>query len=467
MEVLATARLFMVLGNVAALGLAFLYAQSLLGPLAALAGFLLIAFEPFDVAHTRFLHTNGLVSSLMFLSVLAFLHYLRGRGWLSLLVSGAAGGLALLTVTPAVTLAPAVALLALVERPWQAEIPGWRAAFKALLRRWALPLAVWSLALLAVVSAVWPAMWVDPLGSLYKSFAYSFLAVEGEVGGAQFVQAYQAGDQTVAAEDTSYFYYYPLNYLWRTTPVSLLGLVLLGAALLSAALARKPGSGSLKALLPGGARQALGGLLLFALVYTVLMSLGEKKFDRYYLPVYLALDIAAGLGYLAAGRLLADRLPRFKLAAGLPAGLALLAAGLQALILLPHYPYYLTYYNPLMGGAAKAPEVMMIGWGEGLNEAARYLEAQPGIEKKRILTWYALAFNWYAAPFGLQAEEIPYRYASPAELDAQLAADYAVIYANQRQRSLPPELLAALAGRTPEKVVSIHGLDYVWIYRLK
>jgi hypothetical protein len=44
------------------------------------------------------------------------------------------------------------------------------------------------------------------------------------------------------------------------------------------------------------------------------------------------------------------------------------------------FPYYLSYYNPLMGGPRKAPQVMQIGWGEGLDQAGRYLDRNPSPE---------------------------------------------------------------------------------------
>ncbi|MEZ4610894.1 MAG: hypothetical protein R2838_11745 [Caldilineaceae bacterium] len=43
-----------------------------------------------------------------------------------------------------------------------------------------------------------------------------------------------------------------------------------------------------------------------------------------------------------------------------------------------HYPYYLTYYNPLVGGTWSAPYVLFAGWGEGLDQAAGGPTAQPG-----------------------------------------------------------------------------------------
>ena len=93
---------------------------------------------------------------------------------------------------------------------------------------------------------------------------------------------------------------------------------------------------------------------------------------------------------------------------------------LQLALTVSSYPYYLTYYNPLLGGIRKAQEVMTVGWGEGLNEAARYLKDQPDISKKIIYSWYPLVFNWYSANLGFQAQVDRYRRPAQPGADARL-----------------------------------------------
>ncbi|HXF63495.1 MAG TPA: hypothetical protein VNK95_17835, partial [Caldilineaceae bacterium] len=138
------------------------------------------------------------------------------------------------------------------------------------------------------------------------------------------------------------------------------------------------------------------------------------------------------------------------------AGLALAGlVGVQAALALPHFPYYFTYFNPLMGGSARAPEVMMIGLGEGLDEAARYLNAKPNAAELAVASWYrGGSFNYLFAGQDLDIEEF-YR------------ADYAVLYAHQWQRRVPNDrLLDYFRGLTPEHIVTLHGIDYAWVYNL-
>ena len=449
MTVLATARLLAVLVNGAALLLAFLYARRLFNPWLAFFAFLLIALDPFYTAHSRVLHTNAYLASFGFLTVLAFLDFLRFRRWLSLAVSGAALGLSILTVTPGFFLITIVGLLALAgwfwqpaaaRRPW---LPGlWRQVVR--------PLLAWGLVGLLVIFLAWPAMWVNPVGTLGKILGYSLSAAEGEIGSAHFVQSYESTVDSGAM----YWDFYPLTYLWRSTPLAWLGLALALAALVGFLWRRGK-------LTP--ANFAVCGVLGYALLFGVLMTLGEKKFDRYFLPGYLALDLIAALGWLKLVEWLNGRLGWFKrLRLGI-AVLALVIAG-QAALTLASAPYYLTYYNPWMGGLKKAPEVMSVGWGEGLNEAALYLKDTPGIKHKRILSWYPLAFSYYSASLGFTAELVEFTpEMGPADLQGY---DYVVIYLNQWQRHMPARALDYLATLTPAHTVQIGGVDFARVYAL-
>ncbi len=123
-DLLAAGRAFVVAATVLTLLLAFRIAVDLLGLLPALIGFLLIAFEPFLLGLTRMLHVDGLSSAFMLLAVLAFLRYCAGananlrHGTRYLVISGVAAGLAWLSKSPALFLAPFMALVVLAAL-WQ------------------------------------------------------------------------------------------------------------------------------------------------------------------------------------------------------------------------------------------------------------------------------------------------------------------------------------------------------------
>jgi hypothetical protein len=199
------------------------------------------------------------------------------------------------------------------------------------------------------------------------------------------------------------------------------------------------------------------------------MTFGAKKFDRYLLPAYAPLDLVAAMGWLTAGSLAkanrwlqrrSDGLARLA-GAAIPA----LAVAGQFSAAAPAFPYYLSYYNPLLGGTPKASEVMMIGWGEGLDQAARYLNTKPHAERLRVSTWF---WNGTFSYF-FKGESIPGRFTPDSAGRIQwLTSDYCVLYINQRQRGrLPPELLDYTDRLTPVMVVRIQGLEYARVYDVR
>jgi hypothetical protein len=200
-------------------------------------------------------------------------------------------------------------------------------------------------------------------------------------------------------------------------------------------------------------------LLTFATAYTVLMSFGGQKYDRYLLPVFAPLDLAAAWGWFVLLNSLVRRFDRrfSRMAAGaLAAGLVLI----QALGLAQSFPYTYTYFNPLLGGLKSAGNVMMLGWGEGLDQAASYLNSLPGAGRLRVAAWYGDIFTF----FFRGVTDVIDENTSLADLQG---ADYAVIYIQQVQRQVPsPEFLAYFTRLTPEYTVRIDGVDYAWIYRL-
>jgi hypothetical protein len=448
-----------------------------LGP--ALAGFALLAFDPFHIGLTRLLHLDGLVSSLMLVSVLGFLAYLyRGRRFVDLLISAVAAGLGWLTKSPAFFLAPFLAFLGLIEI---GRVAVGRAVAKRGLRVAGLlgiarPLAAWALLGWLVFFLFWPAMWVDPLGTLGRVFAEAEVyAAEGHTTGTYFLGMAITGDPGKR--------FYPLAYLWRATPVGLLGLALAGITFVSAVsvgikfsgLRREGGSNISPAETPLHRQTGSAGLFsdrvafwsalalaLFSILFALFMTLGSKKFDRYLLPVFAPLDLLAGLGLWSGAGWLAGkagvRLERNLLLGGL--GLAVL---LQAGWAIKTFPYYLDYYNPLLGGSEKAPEVMMIGWGEGLDQAARYLNAKSQAETLKVMAWYPDGvFSYFFDGETVHAEP---EWEQTEPLLRQ--SDYAVTYIHQWQRDLPfPEMLELLSTQTPERTIILNGIEYAQVYDL-
>jgi hypothetical protein len=449
-SLLAAGRFWVVLAGTLTLSLAFVFARRLLGRVPAFLGFMLIAFDPFHTALSRLLHLDGLLASFMLLSTLSFLSYLEGRRFLHLVVSGVAAGLAWLTKSPGLFLVPLVTLLALLPRQMTAQLPrGARPIRLAWQRAW--PLLAWALVAIIVTVALWPAMWVDPLGALSGVLQEAIGYAQAGHGNAAFFDGTVVPDGRLGA---SFWYYYPLTYLWRTTPVVILGLL----AAIASLLLRWP------RLHRGTQRSTAAVLGLLAMGLAVLFTLGTKKGDRYLCPAFLPLDLLAGMGWVAT-----VRWPARSKAVARPRWFSPLAVGLviafQVGPILQTSPYYLTYYNPVMGGTATAPESMQIGWGEGLDQAARYLSAKPDADQLGVFSWYNRGcFSYF---FSGNSERILRDVGwGDASLQQLLNSDYAVVYIHQWQRETPLQLLAYLSHREPERSVWINGLEYARIYSL-
>lgn len=467
-EMLEAGRIFVVLMITVTLLIGFHEAMRLIGLWPALAGFLLIAFDPFLVGLSRLLHLDGLVSALMLLSVLAFLTYFyRGRKKWDLFLSAVAAGLAWLTKSPALFLVPFVGLICLFEfgrRLYTARRWRWQdAGHSAWQSGW--PWLVWLGVGCAIFVLSWPSMWVHPISTLQRVFnEANTYASEGHASDVFFDGRVITGDPgrpTYPEKYLKHIYYplsyvgrrfYPLVYLWRATPVVLVGL---GLAAIGFFLRRRVPE-------ERTARWTAVLLVLMALLFAIFMTMGSKKFDRYLLPIFAPLDLVAGIGWVLVTRWISDRISPRVQQYSVPLVLSGIAL-LQLTAILQTYPYYLTYYNPLMGGSAKAPQTMMIGWGEGLDQAARYLNAKEGGGRLRVLAWYpdgSFSYFFDGETVGSAEEWEETR----AELDR---SDYAVLYANQWQRYLPfPQYVDYFDRFKPEETIYIDGLEYIRIYNL-
>ena len=123
------------------------------------------------------------------------------------------------------------------------------------------------------------------------------------------------------------------------------------------------------------------------------MSLISKKQERYVLPAVVTLDLLAGWGYQqitnisVQGSNLSSRIsgrhPRV-----VQSGVALALLVGQFALAWSARPYYSTFYNPLLGGAGKAQHLLLIGRGEGLERAVRYIQAEAGEKATQVASWY-------------------------------------------------------------------------------
>ncbi len=354
---------------------------------AIVAGFLL-AIDPTYLAYSKVLHVDGLLTTFMFLSVLLLLRYVQSPRLPTLLLAGGVIGLSLLTKSPSLLLLPFAALAVAYahyrelacppctpvptedtpgstvtgEQPSPDREPSagqGRARLLRWLSRTSLRGAALLLVVFATVFALFPALWVDAIrvaGLVYHHVAH-------HVENPHPNPIFYAGGLT--ARDPG-FGYYLATLLFRSTFLTLsMGIV--GAAIGLVAVVRRR--------LPE--RQALWGLVLFGLLFSVEMGVSGKKSQRYILPLFPLLDVLAAVGLVRtvtwATQIIKDEYRQ-------KASIALIAFPIlvQASIVLPYHPHYGLHANRLLGG----PQVAM-GWinlqrqAEGMELAGRFLAGLP------------------------------------------------------------------------------------------
>lgn len=477
---LAAGRRWVAFGVALLLWLSIFPLQRLIGRNAAHLAFIFLAVEPFGVALSRQLHPDGFVAGFLFLALIYFIAWLYGgRQWRDIVLSGIFMGLAWLTKTPAALLVPVggVLLAGQCWRIWQdrrrlppsdpyadpyvdpyaapstgdaisvpARLAQRQSRAKAMILRLCSGFVLWGVVAVATFVLLWPAMWGDPVGSLLRMATEMEAYVEGHVNPNFFMGA---------PTDNPGVFFYPVAIFFRITPAVAIGL----AAALFFYVRRDWIFADVRT------RRTVRALAFFVVVFVLAMTVPAKKFDRYVLPVFLALDVLAAIGWLVLAQLpwrvdATSWLRRLRVISP-TATLLSMAFVLHGLFTLLTFPYYLTYFNPLAGGSRTAPQVLFVGWGEGLDEAARWLNAQPESENFRIAAWYADGpFSYFS-----DGTAVPMGYSSPL---SWLDTDYAVTYVNQWQRQLPsPEAVAWFESQTPAHEVRSDGLTLARVYDLR
>jgi hypothetical protein len=380
---------------------------------------LLLAFDPHFVALSRVLGHDAPAGLFVGLSLLAFMHALRGQvqgrlEWGGVIGSGVLAGLAWLSKSPAFFLVPFVGLVVLVEA-WRSGAP---------LRVWLLRLAVWAAVAWIVFVLVWPAGWQDPVGTSYTVLHNAFLSATDKV------EAEAEGYWSVP--DLGLFYYL-VNGVFKLSPFATLGLIVW----MWLAMTRRRKLWSFE-----------WRLLAFAVLFTVFMTVGGKRSSRYILPAWPALYLLAAIGIAQVIETVDKR------SGETPPGI-LVRRAIEVLCLalpaLAFYPYYFTYFNPLVGGPLTAPRLVKIGWGEGLDQVGRWLDDQPDAPALRVGSYYASAL----APF--------FR-GKISEVTAG-GLDYVVLYRKQAQGGDPsPTVLRYFEAEEPVRIVRLGNIEYAWVY---
>jgi len=415
----------------------------------------LLALDPFHLALSRVLHLDAFTAELMALSLLSLLVYEQGRRRSWLLLAGGLAGLAVLTKASAL-------FLSLFTAAWLIGVFVVRQAEPARSpRRLMADLVLWHAVAGLVFWAAWPAMWSDPIGTAEQVLGQALgYVVEAEKSTSFFL------GQKVSEPGPLF---YPVIALLRATPLTLAGVLLVPLAL------RQQEQ-----------RAPLIALIAYTAGFALFLTLSEKKFDRYLLPALQVLMLIAAIGLVKGSEEADGHMSRqvnketkrrgnivFSWFAGLPVSfstcflVSLSTILIQVATVFSYHPYYLAYYNPLFGGTKRASWWTLVGWGEGLDQVAGFLNQQPDAERLRVIGWGATLgplFEGQVARFqpeNLAISDYVVLYVS----DVQTGKEQALTGVHGVNHDLPP-IFGGKGGGTgrPAYVARVHGLDYAWVF---
>jgi hypothetical protein len=283
----------------------------------------------------------------------------------------------------------------------------------------------WGLGAGGMYVALWPAMWVDPVAVFGDVVTFA-----RTVGGQPHDWSNFFLGEAITQDPGPAFYLIALAF--RLGPVALVGLLALAVVATIWRRLERP--------------TAALAIALYVLGFVLLMTLGGKKFDRYMLPAIVMLDLLAGAGVWEVARRLGRRQVRVALVAG--------AIAVQAAFCWRAYPYPLAAYNPLLGGASQAQRVMLIGWGEGLDQVAAFLNSRPDADTLVVTTLYHEALR-------------PHVLGRTIRIGEAVPLDYFVVYVNMAQRQLVPNSVRRLIEQNPPVFTArVGGQPYAWVYRV-
>ncbi|NOK60079.1 MAG: hypothetical protein GFH27_549291n272 [Chloroflexi bacterium AL-W] len=402
----------------------------------ALLAALLWASDPFVVAFSRFLHVDGLMATFATLSFLLACYYWYHKTHLvALIASGVCAGLAILSKSPALILVPTVFSVAYFSHALQQQPSQYTLKYLLQQGRTTFPsVMLWGVVCGVTIVALWPALWVEPL-RVYELFRAGVVVEGGE--------PHDLGNFFLGrADDAPGPLYYPMALILRSTPITFFGVLLLPFVF---------------HIIPRPSRQHGYSLIGFIFLFVVAMSIFPKKFDRYLVPVFPMIDIMAAVG-LVGGIQFAVRIMRVGWQSKWATG-ALSIVGILAFAnALFWHPYGIAAFNQLLGGTATGARTFQVGWGEGYEQVAAWLNEQPDITG--VLTVSSMRSS--LQPFLREGAQT----AGPENMQLPDASGYVVVYLRQVQRGqLSAPFNQFYQRARPLHTVTIHGVEYAWIYQ--
>ena len=377
---------------------------------------ILLALNPFLIAHTRVYAMDSLLALNLTISVLALMLWHKAKAARYLVFSAFAAAAAILSKLPGIISVPYAGLLFLYWS-WQSE------SIKAYIK----PGILWIISLCISLGIILPSIALHPVNII-----------------GDFTEFFRSDDYQELHQLSSLYYLQIL--IFKTTPLHFAALfILILGAVWSTINRHRPLAKKIRAAL---FTPSIGIFLLFAILFVIQMTMGAKKGDRYILPSFIMFDIVTAL--------IIARLAATKKRNVTNIILITVTVGLlwQIIMVARLHPHTLAYVNPI---TRQFISDHRLGWGEGLDLAAQYLNNKPAANELNVAAYFPTQFAYVfrgktTAAHNWDNESI----------------DYVVLYRAMFQRgeeAWETDVINHFRDKTPEKVISLSGIEMVWIYR--
>jgi len=433
--------------------LIFYFLSRLIGEKKAFLATALISCSPYFLGHSRVLSHEAMVSFFALTSVFGLMTYLESeRKWFYLLLSAAAAAIAQLTKSSAMAMFPVIGLILAVSVFEKARERGFKSALLDHLKIF----GIWFSLLLLVYFLVWPGMWVAPGKMLYEvygnAFSYAFQGSRLQV--TQELQPSQFNTDSVGKTVIMYVTY----ILESGTLVTWAGVVLSAASLF-----QRRGSQPSRI-----EKKLVAYLLTLAVMFVLLFSIAQGlNYRHYVMTAHVSMSAIGALGWAfwvgwfgekqAAGNI------RWR---AQTIGTALLII-LQLAEGAAFFPYFYTYYNPLVAAVTGRPPAS--NYGEGIEQAAAYLAQKPGSESLKVFSYRGRGpFSYFFPGKTIILNPLFMEDPGMAPMFERLEqADYIVITDTLGLRSERNALFVQnLNSIPPEHSIYIKGVSPIRIYRV-
>jgi len=432
--------------------LVFYFLSRLIGEKKAFLVTALTSSAPFFLGHSRLLSHEAMVAIFVLASIFGMMAYLEyEKKWYYLVISAASAALAQLTKSSAMAMFPVIALMLAVSVFEKMKEHG----FKSVLMDHLKIFGIWLAMLVLVYFIVWPGMWVAPGKMLYEVYGNAFsYALEGaRLQVTQELEPSKFHIDTVGTTALTFVMY----ILESGTIVTWLG-VLLAVASLFLKGKNAPTLIEKKIFI-----YLFTATIMFILLFSVANGFNYRHYimtSHVSVSAIAALGWAIWLGWLGMQWETGNRLR-------VGVGGAVLLIILQLAEAAAFYPYYYTYYNPILAAiTGKAP---VSNYGEGIEQAAAYLAQKPNAESLKVFAYrgrgpFSFFFPGKTIILNPLFVEEP---GMSAMFERLKQSDYVVITDTLGLRSARNALFVQnLNSVSPEHSIYINGVSPIRIYRV-